>query len=284
MPTTNSPLRYPGGKTAIAPFLRSVILRNGLGGGVYVEPYAGGAGAALALLFDDTVGAIHINDKDPHVHAFWEAILVHAPAFLERLETTDVTMSVYARQRDIYQACDISNPLALGFATFFLNRCNTSGVLTAGPIGGKEQKGKYKLDARFRKEALRKKIMRVWEHRDRIRLTRLDALDVVQDVAQRTPDAFVYLDPPYYTKGRSLYLNYYKHQDHERLAETLQGCRLRNWLISYDLVPEIQSIYNDSPENPNTAIHTLNYSLKTVRKGRELLIKSSALLWPKHNE
>lgn len=284
MPTTNSPLRYPGGKTAIAPFLRSVIQGNGLGGGEYVEPYAGGAGAALALLFDNTVGSVHINDKDPHIHAFWKSILVHTSAFLERLEATDVTMSVYARQREIYQACDISDPLTLGFATFFLNRCNTSGVLTAGPIGGKEQKGKYKLDARFRKDVLRKKIVRIWEHRDRIHLTCMDALDVLRDVAQRTPEAFVYLDPPYYKKGRSLYLNYYDHRDHERLAETLQECHLRNWLISYDLAPEIQTIYNDSPENPNTAIHTLNYSLKTVRKGHELLVKSSALSWPVSDE
>ena len=42
-----SPLRYPGGKTVLAPFLQELLLENNLQGGIYAEPYAGGAGAAL---------------------------------------------------------------------------------------------------------------------------------------------------------------------------------------------------------------------------------------------
>ena len=279
MPQTDSPLRYPGGKTAIAPLLRALIRRNGLCGGLYVEPYAGGAGAALALLFDGTAGSIHINDKDPHIFAFWRAILEQAPAFLELLEETAVDMETYMRCREVYQACDASDSLGLGFATFFLNRCNTSGVLTGGPIGGKAQTGKYKLDARFQKELLKRKIERIWEVRDRIRLTKLDALEVLGMIERYAPEAFMYLDPPYYKKGRSLYLNFYKHEDHLRLAKAIRESALRNWLISYDLAPEIETLYGHSPENPNTRINTLNYSLRTVRKGQELLIKSPTLLW-----
>lgn len=279
MPQTDSPLRYPGGKTAIAPFLRALIRRNGLCGGLYVEPYAGGAGAALALLFDGTVGSIHINDKDPHIHAFWEAILVDAPAFLELMETTPVDMENYARCQAVYRACDKSDSLGLGFATFFLNRCNTSGVLAGGPIGGKAQTGRYKLNARFQKPLLKNKIQRIWASRNRIRLTNLDALELLAFVEHESPEAFVYLDPPYYKKGKCLYLNFYKHADHLQLSEAIQGSSLRNWLISYDLAPEIEAFYHHGPDNPNTRVNTLNYSLRTVRKGQELLIKSPMLSW-----
>ena len=157
MPQTDSPLRYPGGKTAIAPLLRALIRRNGLCGGLYVEPYAGGAGAALALLFDGTAGSIHINDKDPHIFAFWRSILEQAPAFLELLEETAVDMETYMRCREVYQACDASDSLGLGFATFFLNRCNTSGVLTGGPIGGEGENRENKIGAPFPKKKLKNK-------------------------------------------------------------------------------------------------------------------------------
>ena len=55
MGITHSPLRYPGGKSILSPLLGNFIEINNLLDGIYIEPYAGGAGAALKLLFSEYV-------------------------------------------------------------------------------------------------------------------------------------------------------------------------------------------------------------------------------------
>ncbi|MEW2639883.1 DNA adenine methylase, partial [Vibrio cholerae] len=77
MPVTPSPLRYPGGKTAITPMVSDIIGANNLRSAHYVEPYAGGAGLALSLLFNKVVPHIHLNDLDLSIWAFWYSILNH---------------------------------------------------------------------------------------------------------------------------------------------------------------------------------------------------------------
>jgi DNA adenine methylase len=70
-------LRYPGGKAPFAPFIADLMVANGLTGGHYLEPYAGGAGVALDLLFQGHASHIHINDADPAVYAFWLSVIKH---------------------------------------------------------------------------------------------------------------------------------------------------------------------------------------------------------------
>ena len=63
-----SPLRYPGGKTVLFPFVKGLIKRQGLADVTYVEPFAGGAGAGLALLFLEMVDRIVVNDLDDAIY------------------------------------------------------------------------------------------------------------------------------------------------------------------------------------------------------------------------
>ncbi|MDT3736851.1 MAG: DNA adenine methylase [Denitratisoma sp.] len=239
-----SPLRYPGGKGRLGPWLASVIEQNALRGGWYVEPYAGGAGAALYLLLQNYVEHIVINDADPLIHAFWQSVVHHSDEFVQRIREMPVTMETRA-------ACQamVANPAKhsqteLGFAAFFLNRTSRSGILTGGVIGGKEQAGAYKLDARYQRDDLIARVRAIGAMRERITVVGMDALDMLVDSGPGLPDkTLIYMDPPYYVKGSQLYLHHYQHGDHEAIAH-YASLTERPLLITYDNCPEIRELYS----------------------------------------
>jgi DNA adenine methylase len=269
-----SPLRYPGGKTFLTSFLADVIRLNGVEGGTYIEPCAGGAGAGLNLLFGAYVSSIHINDADPCVFSFWHSVVFQTEEFWELLDKTPVNVTTWRRQREIIRHQNRYSRLKVGFATFYLNRCNRSGALNGGPIGGLDQKGKYKIDARFNKAALRKRIEKIFLHRDRIGVSGKDAVALLREKQRngffKANPSIVYLDPPYHAKGQRLYTRFFKDTDHRKLANFLhQDARFR-WLISYDDSSLIHSIYSGRKN-----VLFMNYVMHTIRIGRELIIGST---------
>ncbi len=279
---TKSPLRYPGGKASLARFLRGLIASNvELETCTYFELYAGGAGAALDLLLGGDVRRIVLNDADTHIFHFWDSVLHHTDDFLRLLVDSPVNMDEWHRQRAIYEGDnDESNrysSLEVGFATFFLNRTNRSGIIKkAGPIGGADQSGKYKMGCRFNKADLTQRIERIAARATDIEMHNEDTLAFIAQNQQRLSDAhsFMYLDPPYYKNGNSLYLNAYSHQDHANLRDLMAGIRNIKWMISYDDVPEIHELYDGF----RTTQHELSYFLQAKRKTKEFFIFSDALL------
>lgn len=279
MPLTKSPLRYPGGKSVLAPLLKDVLVANELQGGVYLEPFAGGAGAALDLLFNEYVDEIIINDADYCIYAFWKSILDQTDRFLRFLDSRPVTIDEWHRQKRVYANPQNHSLLKVGFATFFLNRCNRSGILkNAGPIGGYNQTGDYPIDARFNKIDLRQRIERISEYDGRVSVYNLDATELLSQAETLTDNdrLFVYLDPPYYDKGAELYLNHFQHDDHLNLANFIQGARGFKWLVSYDNTEQIKSMYADM----NVVEFDLKYSLNENKQGRELLIYNDDIRVP----
>ena len=278
MPASYSPLRYPGGKAVLYKFLAEIIEENELQDGVYVEPYAGGAGAALNLLFAEHVERIMINDADRYIYAFWNAVLNQTDRFLKLIDETPITVDEWKQQREIYRTQKRHSNIRVAFATFYLNRCNRSGILMrSGVIGGPDQTGEWKIDARFNKDELAHRIERIAMYRDRIELHGLDAMDFLRNHVTKNPDAsraLVYLDPPYYAKGSQLYLNHYTPRDHNRLARYIRPKRRLKWIMTYDDVPEIHELYATF----NRVHFNLNYSAHTARPGNELLV------WPDHVE
>lgn len=280
MSIAHSPLRYPGGKQVLARVLSHLLRLNGLTGGTYAEPYAGGGGAALWLLFGEYVDRILINDADKRVFWFWESILKRTGKFLELLYSTSPTPDEWKRQRDIYLAPSYYTPVRVAFATFFLNRCNRSGIIArGGMIGGKQQTGHWKIDARYNKEELAKRIRKIALFRDRISLTNYDALEVIKRIDAEPVKAartFVYFDPPYYKKGSQLYLNFYDPEDHTLVAAAMRKKHGFNWVMTYDNVPEIRRLYSTM----NMVSFDLDYSAKNGRIGKEVLIYPDSLRFP----
>lgn len=268
-----SPLRYPGGKSALTGFISQIINNLELHAPLYVEPYAGGAGAALALLDSGTVGSVVINDLDPAIFSFWDAVVNYNEKFLATFDSTPVTLDEWNKQKEIYRAKDVSNVVELGFATYFLNRTNRSGVLNAGVIGGKSQSGTYKIDARFSKKALRPRIEWIGARHRSIQVTNDDGLECLEHHLGR-PDTFIYADPPYFDKGSYLYLNAFTESDHVELARLLNGHPEAVWLLSYDNAEEIRSLYKERYQQT----FTLNYSAHRNGKARELLVASGPVV------
>lgn len=277
---TKSPLRYPGGKANLAGFLRGLIERNVGDGCTYFELYAGGAGAALDVLLGEHVERIVLNDADTHIYNFWDSILHQTDDFLRMMWETPVNMDSWHQQRTIYEDGPNNGnrtPLEIGFATFFLNRTNRSGIITkAGPIGGADQTGKYKMDCRFNKANLAHRIERIAERAADIEIHNENTLTFIQQNIGRLSDehSFMYLDPPYYKNGSSLYLNAYNHQDHENLRDLMNEIRNLKWMISYDDVEEIRDLYADFVNRR----HELSYFLQEKRRTNEFFVFSDTLV------
>lgn len=276
-----TPLRYPGGKAKFAPFIASIMEANGLAGGHYLEPYAGGAGVALDLLFNDHASHIHINDFDPALYDFWVSVTQHPDALLKLLSDTPVTMDQWYHWRSVLRREISVGQVESGFATLFMNRTNRSGILKAGVIGGLKQAGEYKLDARFKKDVLIARIEKIAAHADSISVYNEDALALLGRCHHLLPvNSLIYLDPPYYMKGQGLYRNFYDHEDHQKIASLLQEKKFeRPWVVSYDNVDQIQAMYKLS----RSLAYGLNYTAQKRYIGSEIMFFSQDLRAPEED-
>lgn len=275
-----SPLRYPGGKASLSNFLIDVIDLNNLRGCEYFEPYAGGAGAALRLLNAGIVSKIHLNDADPRISAFWKAVLHHTSEFIDRIEAAELTINEWQKQKAISQSPSRSEILDLGFSTFYLNRCNRSGVLSAGPIGGYAQEGEWRMDVRFNREALIERINSIGYMRDAITISSNDALEFLKTKLPRGASrskVLVYLDPPYVEQAHRLYLNAYEKKDHASVAAHMRKQKVLPWVMSYDDCELVRSLYLNDYSVSNIPV---KYSLNKKRVSNELLIAPRHMVLP----
>jgi len=274
LPTTLSPLRYPGGKTKLYDKVVGILKKNDLQDAIYVEPFCGGSGLAIKLLLCNEVSSIVINDIDPAIYAFWYCVLNKTKELCSRLTECIITIEERDKQIRILREVGNYSTIEIGFATLFLNRTNVSGILNAGPIGGREQAGKDKLDARFKKEVLEEKIATIAAQREKISIHNLDVIDFVDKVLPKYESGKLFLnfDPPYVKKGQELYLNHFSMEDHKRLRDKVSQCD-HYWIVTYD--------YNDSVLDLYASFYyeriQLNHSAGSMKKGEEVIIYSNNL-------
>ena len=275
MPSTNTPLRYPGGKSQLTDFVFHTIKLNNIHDTVYCEPFSGGAGVAMSLLLKNRVSSIILNDLDTAIYSIWHAILQDTERLLNAIENVNVSMETWHQQRQIYDKLRDSEDYSfeLAFAAFFLNRTNRSGIITGGPIGGMEQTGKYLVDCRFNKRTLSSKIRKIADNRARIELHHLDAVDLIRDVLLHQPadKLFTFFDPPYYQQGKNLYKNAFDDEKHSDLAMVIRTMQGYHWIVTYDDTPEIEEIYGIDNE---TMRYTLQYMATQKRREQELFFHS----------
>ena len=273
----HSPLRYPGGKGKIARFVRAIVRANNLSDCRYVEPYAGGAAVAWELLITGVVRRVVINDISRPVFAFWHSVLNDTENLCRLISDRPITVDEWDVQKEIFRHHKAVDKLELGFAFFFLNRTNRSGILNGGIIGGRGQAGEWKIDVRFNKDDLILRIEKIAALRSRIELTRLDAVEML---TTKTKDwkgkTLLYIDPPYFKKGRFLYHDAYQPEDHKLLASKVHKLHGVNWIVSYDDVRPIHDLYEQS----SWLQYTLNYSARNKTRGREAMFFSEGLIVP----
>lgn len=285
MPITKSPLRYPGGKTQLTAYVRNILKENNING-FYIEPFAGGAGIAIDLLLSNDVQSIAINDYDPSIYAIWYAILYDTEKLISLIssvpfdystpnsDTPENMLRFWKKQKEIHEQIDKSSySIENAFATLMLNRMNVSGVINGGPIGGKSQSGKYKLDSRFNKKTLISKIKNIAEKRDHIFLYNLDANDLIENIKKDfdPKNTFIFFDPPYYVQGKNLYLSFFDNKQHDVLAKNILTMNDYYWITTYDHAPQISELYNSASKRYE---YSLNYSANKRGKALEYLFAS----------
>jgi DNA adenine methylase len=290
LPTTYSPLRYPGGKTQLYPFIANLLKNNKING-TYIEPFAGGAGVAIKLLLNNEVSQIWINDFDVSIFSVWFYILNEPQKLIDLIQTVpfdyktghlhskDESMSFWYRQRDIYNTLKHLEPsLELAFATLFLNRTNRSGIISGGPIGGPNQNHKTQIYARFNKKTLIEKINQISLLKDRIILTNRDALSLVDEIKNTVDasDSFIFFDPPYFNQGSNLYYTSFNERDHQTMANKILELNDFFWITTYDVAQEIKEDYSAAPQK---YLYKINYSANNKKRGKaqEYLFASNNL-------
>lgn len=273
-----TPLRYPGGKGKLAAYVKEIIRANKLYDGQYVEPYAGGAAIALELLLQEYVAQVHINDLSQPVYSFWKSVLNDTEELCRLIKNTRLSVASWDRQKRIFANPEDHTYVQLGFATFFLNRTNRSGILNAGVIGGRDQSGRWKIDARYNADELIFRVESIAKLRRRIKLTRSDALSMLKHgLPKWDRKTLIYLDPPYYEQGRYLYYDFYNSQDHADLSEFIKSHMDDHaWIVSYDNVAPIRALYDGF----RNVVYNVGYSARTTRVGKEVMFFSPRLLIP----
>lgn len=273
-----TPLRYPGGKGKIAPFIEDLIVLNGLDDCILYELYSGGAGASIQTLLSGLCRKVVLNDLDYHIYAFWKSLLQNTDDLIKRIIDCKVDIETWKKQKFIYDNLSEYDDIDIGFSTFFLNRANRSGILyKAGPIGGKDQTGNYKIDARFNKSELISRIKTIADKRDNITIHNKETKTFLKYIFNlKGKNRLIFLDPPYYEQGENLYYNCYTDQDHKELRDILFQNRKENWFLTYDNVDHINSLYTKM----RTCNLNMSYTLQDKRSAKEVVIFSDSLRLP----
>lgn len=276
-----SPLRYPGGKGKLAPFMGLMIKKMNIQNGTYIEPFAGGAGIALKLLMEGYVDDIVINDYDKAIYSVWRAIINEPENLVDRILQTPVNIDEWKKQKEIYVEQNKKYSLDLAFATFFLNRTNRSGILKGGPIGGFEQTGNYGIDARYNAENLVERIRAIAKYKKHIKVYNKEIVSFIEHVLPGYgQNSLTYFDPPYLNKGPELYKNFFDKEDHTKIARLILNRVSSNWVITYDDTPEIIELY----KRQCIRRYDLNYSVANTGKSSEVIIFNDDKFCPTNQE
>lgn len=276
-----SPLRYPGGKGKLAPFMGLMINKMNIKNGTYIEPFAGGAGVALMLLMEGYVDNIVINDYDKAIYSVWRAIISESENLVDRILYTPVNIDEWKKQKEIYVKKNKKYSLDLAFATFFLNRTNRSGILKGGPIGGFKQTGNYGIDARYNAEKLVERIRAISKYKKHIKVYNKEIVCFIENILpDYDQNSLTYFDPPYFNKGPELYKNFFDKEDHAKIARLILNDVPGNWIITYDDTSEIIELYKQQCIRR----YDLNYSVSNTGKSSEVIVFNDNRFCPTNQE
>ena len=274
-----SPLRYPGSKRRLAPYVREILQHNGVRPNVLVEPFVGGASVALYFLQNRLVERAIIADADKLVSCFWQVVFSNPARLTDFVSTVKVNLRNFYAYKAVAKAAEDADPQQLAEACIFLNRTSFSGILAdkVGPLGGRNQTSKYKISCRFNRKNLIERIEHLSQFARKVTVLpngwqkTIDFAEHWATKRKRLNKLLFYLDPPFYNKADELYREYFTKEEHELLCRRLISLK-HNWILSYDNAPEIERMYS---KNGRVPMHVeVPYSINSGgrRLEKELII------------
>ena len=246
------PLRYPGGKASLLNYIEKFITSNKISVQAILEPYAGSAAISIGLLSKGTISKAYINDSDQMIFAFWKTVMNNNKELIEMIDSLEVNLDAWF----CYRKYLVDKPLTkfnekdVAMAFLFLNRTSYSGIVKAGPLGGKRQQSRYKIDCRFNKENLKKKIKSIEALSPKVKVFNMDGIQFMKEIIRENEDVLIYADPPYYNVGKLLYNQYFDDNKHIQLADYLKQIEEQPWLLSYNANKFIMNLYSDQKMVP----------------------------------
>lgn len=262
----------------MAPFLAGLFWNTGAE--VWLEPFGGGAGAALTALEHHRVPEAWIVESNPALSAFWTILTsTDGERLARRVDSTFPTVDMFVAAKDLVasalagQECDL---FEVAFAAFLVNRCSRSGMIVpdVGPIGGWNQSGRWGIDARWHGRRLADRLRAVTALGSRFKVFAGDGIAFLEDLPDSgvADEVFVFADPPYIGVGNRLYAQGMDRASHQRLAKAL--LRMRSpWVLTYDNHADVPGLYPGCRVEPFAMPHTAGKR----KVGTELLVLPSWL-------
>jgi len=279
-----SPLRYSGSKRKLVFYLYSVLKHNNLVPNVLVEPFVGGGNISLNFIVNDIVKKIIISDKDRLIYSFWHVVFYNPGYLINFIKKVKITLGTFYEYKEIVKNINNYNKNKLAEACLFLNRTSFSGILTdsAGPLGGKDQESKYKIDCRFYKERLIEKIKYISKFKSRVVVLNYDWRDTIEYAKQWAKNKknlnrlFFYFDPPFFNKADNLYRCYFSEKEHMQFYKAIISLNY-DWVLSYDNAPEIREMYSGDKYLKMNIEMPCSINSNSQKDQRELIITTLAL-------
>jgi len=275
-----TPLRYPGGKTWLLPYVMEYLRFHNIQLGTIIEPFAGSASISIGLLKRGLADKAYLSESDPLLVAFWRTVFNNNSEFLEAVRSLEISMETWYDFRK-YLARDASlkyREIELALAFLFYNRTNYSGIIKAGPIGGRRQLSENKLQCRFNVTGIIRKIQALSDLGDKVKIELYDGIEFLRKIGRMYEDdpIFIYVDPPYYKAGKVLYRDYFTDKQHEELADVLDNITEYPWLVSYDDSEFIRKLYSKSHLQ---YVYT-DYQAGNLKRGMKELLLSNFRIPP----
>jgi len=231
-----SPLRYPGGKTKLIPYIASILPDTVTR---IVEPFCGGSSVSLALLLAGKVDEIVLNDMDINVISLFRTIMDNPHQLIQRIWNTTLSREQYFSFQKSLLAEEEIQEEERAFRFLYCNRTAFSGIIFANPMSN--------LNARWNPKVLQKRILDIWKASDKIMLCMEDAKQLIEEEYWHGEDTFIFIDPPYFKKGGALYRKAYQESDHADLSFVLEHLYRQvpgaHMVITYDNEKVIRDLY-----------------------------------------
>lgn len=277
-----SPLRYPGSKRKFTPQLINILSYNCYNPDVIIEPFVGGGSVFLYLLSHGICKYAIISDKDEFIYSFWKVLFNYSNYLIDYIKNVKVDLDNFYFYKNVLLNSKKYGLKKKAEACIFLNRTSFSGIVTptSGPIGGKQQKSKYKIDCRFNRQSIIDKIEYISTFKNKIKIYNMDwenafkeSKILLENLYKKKIKPLYYLDPPFYNKADKLYRVYFEKNDHNSLKNYLNKLNSK-WILSYDYAKEIILLYKNHLSDSISIKMPYTVNSNGQRENKELIISN----------